>query len=60
MDGPCWNCPDRQVGCHSTCPHYIAWREKKDEQNALIQAERESRRIGGSISSGHMNMAKKG
>ena len=27
----CYGCPDRQVGCHSTCP-YHAKREKKWEE----------------------------
>lgn len=29
---PCKDCPDRQVGCHSTCEKYIEFKKEADEQ----------------------------
>ena len=37
---PCYKCEDRIVGCHSTCERYIAYRKETDEQNKLIQKNR--------------------
>ena len=25
---PCYDCPDRALGCHSGCKRYIKWREE--------------------------------
>lgn len=30
MDAPCKDCPDRVVGCHSSCEKYKAFREECD------------------------------
>ena len=45
---PCKDCPNRQVGCHSTCEKYIEYkkesdriREEKHAQNELKQFDRE-------------------
>jgi len=52
-DIPCYQCKDRVVGCHSTCPKYIEFRKgrekvyKEREHNLtdkVIEVER-SRRI---------------
>lgn len=32
---PCKDCPNRQVGCHSTCEKYIVFRKERDELNEL-------------------------
>lgn len=31
MQAPCKDCPDRFVGCHSTCDKYIEFRKQRDE-----------------------------
>lgn len=31
---PCKGCEERQIGCHSTCERYKAFRADLDEQNA--------------------------
>lgn len=31
MQAPCKNCPDRQLGCHSTCEKYIAFDKYRKE-----------------------------
>lgn len=31
LNAPCKDCPDRVVGCHSTCEKYIAFRKYRDE-----------------------------
>lgn len=35
--GPCLDCVDREVGCHSTCIRYIQWQA---ERNELLAADR--------------------
>ena len=35
---PCHECPDREVGCHSRCERYAAWRVKLEK---IRKAERE-------------------
>ena len=32
MKAPCKNCQDRVLGCHASCPDYIAFRTYKDEE----------------------------
>ena len=32
MNVPCKDCPDREVGCHSTCEKYKAFRAEKDRE----------------------------
>lgn len=32
MIAPCKDCPDRVVGCHSTCERYKDYREEKDRE----------------------------
>lgn len=27
MKAPCKDCPDRQLGCHSTCKRYLTYKE---------------------------------
>jgi hypothetical protein len=31
---PCKDCPERVLGCHSTCEKYIAFREERDKMLA--------------------------
>lgn len=41
----CYNCTDRQVGCHGTCERYKAERAEMDEYRAhRIEEIRKSRR----------------
>ena len=28
MKSPCYNCPDRELGCHASCNKYNDWRLK--------------------------------
>lgn len=39
MQAPCKDCPDRVVGCHSTCEKYIEFRKYRDEYLAWKQKE---------------------
>ena len=32
MNAPCKDCPDRVVGCHSTCERYKEWKAEKDQE----------------------------
>ena len=34
VNGPCFNCPDRHIGCHGKCERYAAW---KEERNMIYQ-----------------------
>lgn len=36
---PCYNCPAREVGCHSCCAKYKAWSE---ERARWIEAQRQA------------------
>lgn len=27
----CKNCDHREVGCHSTCPDYLAWKAERED-----------------------------
>ena len=31
MIPPCKDCPDRQIGCHSTCEKYIEFKKENDK-----------------------------
>ena len=36
MQPPCGkDCPDRVLGCHSTCEKYIKFREERDKELAI-------------------------
>ena len=39
---PCYGCPDRQMGCHGSCPAYQAFRSERDEINRLNLAKQRS------------------
>ena len=51
MKVPCKDCPNRQVGCHSTCEKYIEYKKESDrlreerrvrcEANQFIREENE-------------------
>lgn len=36
-NAPCKDCPDRLVGCHSTCEKYITFAKEKRQQNEIIK-----------------------
>ena len=36
----CRNCPDRSVGCHSTCEKYISEKAAHDELNEMIRDQK--------------------
>lgn len=38
---PCKDCPNREVGCHSTCDKYIVFRKERDELNKIINKKKE-------------------
>lgn len=38
---PCKDCPDRQVGCHSTCEKYLAFRKERNELNEKTYKQKE-------------------
>lgn len=38
---PCKDCPNRQVGCHSTCEKYLTFRKERNELNESIYKQRE-------------------
>jgi hypothetical protein len=42
---PCKNCPNRKVGCHSTCQKYLDFRKEVDKINKIKFAEKEQRRL---------------
>lgn len=39
----CQDCPNRHMGCHSTCESYIAYRKAKDAENKALYSERQKR-----------------
>jgi ribosomal protein S4 len=39
---PCKDCPDRKVGCHSTCKKYLAFRQERIELNKKIYKQKEA------------------
>ena len=41
MKPPCKDCPDRQVGCHSTCEKYLLYKSELDKIKDSIQRERD-------------------
>ena len=43
MDGPCYNCPERRVGCHSGCERYQAWRKGYDAEQEVKRREKQQR-----------------
>lgn len=40
-NAPCKDCPDRIVGCHSTCNKYKQYRVEQDAQNKAIREQNE-------------------
>jgi hypothetical protein len=45
MKAPCKDCPNRKVGCHSTCEKYLDYRKEVDKINKIKFAEKEQRRF---------------
>lgn len=44
MKVPCYGCEERQVGCHSKCEKYIAYRKALDAKNEMIRREKDARK----------------
>lgn len=42
MKSPCYNCPDRHIGCHATCERYLAARAEQDAINERVNAQRQT------------------
>lgn len=38
---PCFNCQNRQVGCHSKCPGYLEYQAKNNAVNTKRREEQE-------------------
>ena len=34
--GPCYNCPDRYVGCHSSCAKYISYLQDLEAKRKMV------------------------
>lgn len=42
-DSPCKpDCPKRNGTCHSICPDYKKWRDKKDKENEQINKQKQA------------------
>lgn len=41
IQGPCKDCVDRKVSCHSTCEKYLAFKERKAEEQRVTNNKRE-------------------
>lgn len=37
IKGPCKDCLERQLGCHSICKKYISYKKEVDETNSKIR-----------------------
>jgi hypothetical protein len=42
MNPPCKDCPNRQIGCHSTCEKYSEFRKERDALNEKIHKQKEA------------------
>lgn len=40
MTVPCYQCQERQIGCHAKCERYAEYRAKVDALNAKARRER--------------------
>lgn len=38
---PCKDCPNRQIGCHSKCEHYIEFKRLLNERNLKERIEKQ-------------------
>lgn len=41
--GPCFECPNREVGCHSVCEIYVDWNKQREEVRNRIYEEKSKR-----------------
>lgn len=39
---PCYGCFEREIGCHSECRRYIAWKRKVDDDRKARQTAEEA------------------
>ena len=37
---PCYQCPNREVGCHGKCEKYLAYRAQIDAANKWLEQQR--------------------
>lgn len=51
MKQPCYNCPDREMGCHGRCERYKEYKvemeivkRKRQEESAVVDAVMEAKR----------------
>ena len=43
MNQPCYNCPDREMGCHGRCERYAEYRAQMDEVGRKRDMERSAK-----------------
>ena len=43
MKQPCYNCPDRHIGCHAQCERYKAYTAEYQKQKRQQEGDREFR-----------------
>lgn len=41
IKSPCYNCQNRQIGCHGKCQSYLAYQAKNNAVNAKRREEQE-------------------
>jgi hypothetical protein len=51
MRPPCYECPDRAVGCHGKCERYIGWSEEYKKDKEPERSEKRVRNLGRSYAS---------
>lgn len=40
MNNPCYDCPDREIGCHSKCIYYEIYKEKSKKKKAFLEVDK--------------------
>lgn len=41
MNKPCYDCPDREIGCHNKCSEYRGYKERLEEKRAFIKTDKD-------------------
>ena len=41
QETPCYQCPNREIGCHPICEKYLEYSRKLNETNEMIKKKRE-------------------
>ena len=44
---PCKDCPERQLGCHSSCSKYLRYRKEVDKENKIRREKEQMNRLVG-------------